>query len=628
MQTITGTYTPTAGVLAANGYLTLKSTASSTASVAAGASSGGYITGNVIVERYLPAKRAYRFLTPSVTTTNYIKANWQEGATSSTSNPTPGYGTHISGHRIDQTDGFDGTLTGTPSLYTFNNTTQAWASIASTNATNLVAGNAYRILLRGDRTVDITINNPPATATTLRATGSLTTGTVTMNSTGTGTVGMPTLSSTVGAYSFIGNPYASSINWDDIFTASSGVEDFYYVWDPTRSTRGAYVCWDKSDATTSGAFGSNVNQYIQQGQAVFTKNTTTTPVITISESNKSTSTTSTFRTQTQYTGKINIGLTNTALLADNNGFDGATLLFADNFSAAINSDDIPKITNQDENLAIYSSATNLMKESRPTVSANDTVRLKIWQLLSNDYILTFDASQFAANKEAYLLDAYLNTTTPINLLGNMQYAFTKNTDAASYATNRFSIVFKTTSALPVNILNVTAAQKNAGIEVSWNTATETNMASYEVEESSNATNFTKATTVAAKNGASNAYNWFDATVNNGDNYYRIKAIEQNGTVKYSNVVKVKIGGKNAEFTVYPNPVKNGVVSLQMSNVEQGVYTIKIYNNAGQEVANRTITSNGGSSTATITLGKGIAKGNYNMQITNGTTTVTKSVIVD
>ena len=260
--------------------------------------------------------------------------------------------------------------------------------------------------------------------------------------------------------------------------------------------------------------------------------------------------------------------------------------------------------------------------------------------MSNGVTLTSGSSFGSAGQTYYVIVGNATTSSATIFVDNglvastnyYYYIYSYNDNCASgpyyQPLNPLTGNQSTTTALPVNILNVTAAQKNAGIEVNWNTASESNMDSYEVEESSNATTFTKAATVAAKNGASNAYNWFDATVNNGDNYYRIKAIEKNGTVKYSNVVKVKIGGKNAEFTVYPNPVKDGIINLQMSNVEKGVYTVKIFNNAGQEVANRRIINNGGSATETITLDKGIAKGNYKMQITNGSTSVIKSVIVD
>ncbi|MBC7587948.1 MAG: T9SS type A sorting domain-containing protein, partial [Chitinophagaceae bacterium] len=172
-------------------------------------------------------------------------------------------------------------------------------------------------------------------------------------------------------------------------------------------------------------------------------------------------------------------------------------------------------------------------------------------------------------------------------------------------------------------------QKNAGIEVTWNTANGVNMGSYEVEESTDGTNFTKATTVAAKNAASNSYNWFDGTVINGDNYYRIKSVEKNGSSRYSNIVKVRIGGKNAEFTIYPNPVKGGIINLQMGNVEKGIYTVKLFSNLGQELVSRTIIHNGGSASQTILLGNAVPQGSYRMQVmNNGTTVATKTVIVE
>ena len=48
---ITGTYTPTSGTLTTGGFLTLKSTASGTARVAAGATGGGYILSLIHISR-------------------------------------------------------------------------------------------------------------------------------------------------------------------------------------------------------------------------------------------------------------------------------------------------------------------------------------------------------------------------------------------------------------------------------------------------------------------------------------------------------------------------------------------------------------------------------------------------
>jgi hypothetical protein len=67
MQSITGTLTPTAGILSTNGNLTLKSSSAGTARVASGSASGGYIDGEVSVERYIPSGRKWRFLTAPLT---------------------------------------------------------------------------------------------------------------------------------------------------------------------------------------------------------------------------------------------------------------------------------------------------------------------------------------------------------------------------------------------------------------------------------------------------------------------------------------------------------------------------------------------------------------------------------
>ncbi|MCU0321914.1 MAG: T9SS type A sorting domain-containing protein [Chitinophagaceae bacterium] len=195
-----------------------------------------------------------------------------------------------------------------------------------------------------------------------------------------------------------------------------------------------------------------------------------------------------------------------------------------------------------------------------------------------------------------------------------------------WATDNFTATWGTGS-LPTTFVQVAAQQKGSAIEVTFNTANETNMHNYEVEESKDGSNFSKGTTVEAKNAATNNYSWLDVNIYNGNNYYRVKAIEKNGAVKYSQVVRVNIGKQTAAFTVYPNPVKGGTINLQLTDIEKGVYIIKVINNLGQEIAAKQITHNGGSATRAIHIGNA-PTGKYNMVITNGTSIVTKTVIVE
>src|SRR5690606_11829302 len=140
------------------------------------------------------------------TTSNSIHANWQEGATSNTHNPNPGFGTHITGSLIDQQNGFDKTSTGNPSMFTVNVATQQFQAIGNTDLNILEAGNPYLLFVRGGRDIDLN-NNLAAGETVLRATGSLFTGTKTQN--------FPTAST--GNFVMFGNPYPSTVDINNVF---------------------------------------------------------------------------------------------------------------------------------------------------------------------------------------------------------------------------------------------------------------------------------------------------------------------------------------------------------------------------------------------------------------------------
>ncbi|MFY7901050.1 MAG: T9SS type A sorting domain-containing protein, partial [Chitinophagaceae bacterium] len=488
------------------------------------------------------------------------------------------------------------------------------------------AGNAYRLMVRGDRSIDLNTQPVNTTATTLRATGTLLTGAVTLSNSASTPSSLPTLASNASAFSLVANPYASSIDWNAL--GKTGLTGYYYIWDPTLGTRGAYVsCF--TDGTKSNG-SSNITTAIQSGQAFFVQNTSASEArqLTINEAHKTTGNTNVFRMQS---GTATMGI-QLYLTANINGAsqDGATILFNNNHSNLVNDDDANKFANLDENIAIQKGNTLMSIERRNIPATTDTIHLKAWQLMQSNYTLRIASANFNGTVKAYLLDKFLNTETLLNLNGTTDVNFSTKSTTASIASDRFSIVFREVSLLPVSITNVSASQKNAGIEIIWNTANETNMSSYEVEKSIDGNSFSKATTVAAKNVSvsTNNYSWYDAQVNQGNNYYRIKAVEKNGKYQYTQIVKVYIGSKAPSFTVYPNPVIGKTVRLQLSNVEMGVYTVRIFNSLGQEVASQSINHNGGSIIETIPLGK-IAAGNYSMQIMNGTKTViTKTIMVE
>ena len=433
---VTGVFTPTSGTFNTGGYLTLKST--SITNTAMVGQAGGAVSGNVTVERYIPgAQRSFRFLSPGVTTSTSIHANWQEGATSSTNNPNPGYGTDITGNIVDQTNGFDGTATGNASLFTFNNGTQTWGAISNTNSNTLTAGQAYRILIRGDRSTNLTTNTPAITSTTLRATGTLKTGAITFS-----TITTPALSGTTNNYNFIGNPYWAPVDWTSLL--KNHVSDTYYLWDPTRAGsngRGAYVSYTIG---TGGSGGGAINQYIQPGQAFFVQTTGASPIILFDETNKavnSANLTTTFGAEATKP-RLNIEL---FINGNTNSADATALVFDNNFSIGVGNEDANKFTNPDENIAINNNNTLLGLDGRPLPNANDTIQISTTNLLSTAYTLKVSANNFGNyNGDVAIIDKYTNQTYPIDKAGAVtQVSYNITTDAASSAANRFVVVFNT-----------------------------------------------------------------------------------------------------------------------------------------------------------------------------------------
>ncbi|MFD2434667.1 hypothetical protein ACFSO9_14720 [Mesonia maritima] len=197
---LSGNLSIISGGLNTNNNLTFGSSAEQTGTV--GNLSNGTITGQVTVERFFSARRAFRFISSSVNSSESILENWQEGAETNTANPVPGYGTHITGS-VSGANGFDATPSGNPSLFTYDNENQSWSSIPNTDNTFVSAGEAFRLMVRGDRSVDVTDNETTPTTTKIRTRGTLVSGNKVLSGLGTD----------AGDYNFIGNPYQAVVDF-------------------------------------------------------------------------------------------------------------------------------------------------------------------------------------------------------------------------------------------------------------------------------------------------------------------------------------------------------------------------------------------------------------------------------
>ena len=216
------------------------------------------------------------------------------------------------------------------------------------------------------------------------------------------------------------------------------------------------------------------------------------------------------------------------------------------------------------------------------------------------------------NLAAYLEDTYLNTSIPLKMEGTTNHTFNIKNVPGSYAANRFRIVFK--KVFSCNTINAT--MQNDDVAVNWQVTGEENIHHYEVERSTDGNSFTKIATAAAmgNNKATNDYIQLDEKPAPGIYYYRIKAISKAGAIGYSKIVQVKMMNTKGALYVFPNPVTNGTIGLQLNTQPAGNYAVRLINVAGQTMLTKTIPHAGG--TASVAIPYPIAlKGSYQLEVT-------------
>ena len=606
---VTGTLNMSAGNLYADSNLTLISTAANTAMVTPVPSSCN-IFGKAFVQRYFPARRAWRLLTAPVTSSNTIYTTWQNSGVYTT-----GIGMFVTSPVANPAiNGEDVSPENNYSMYTFNTATQGYTGVANTYAAISPGNNGsadnvgYMTFVRGDRNPDNVII-PNCNITTLTSTGKLQTGSQTY-----------TASGTLGGYTLIGNPYASPLDFSLI--SRTNVTNRFYAWDPTLNLLGGYVVLD--DLEGDGVYDKSVSgsvqtSIIQSGQAFFVQTTTTAPAsVTINESNKSTSNNLlVFRPAGTPLPKLisNLYLLNTdssTVLAD-----GALEEFSNTFSDSVDLNDAKKVSNLNESLSFLRYGVNLSMERRADITVNDTLFVKLTSTTQRNYRLEF-ISQNINHPElvAYLQDLYLNTNTPMSLTGTTEVNFSVTADAASANADRFQIVFRPASVLPVTIVSVTAAKQNAAIAVQWKVENQTGISKYIIEKSTDGLQFSAIGTVAPTGNVASvvSYQWLDENPTDGNNYYRIEPVNVDGSTQYSNIVNVLSGTAENSISVYPNPIQNNTINIEFNNQPAGNYKATLLDNAGQTVYQTEITITESNTTQALSISGTLAKGIYQLKL--------------
>ena len=605
-------------------YLTLKSDATGSATVAA-LSGTSTITGWVNVQRYMTGGsstyRGYRLMSSpvyasTVSGNNVYSLNYLKNSTYVTGSGGTG-------------GGFD--KLGNPTLYLYrenlvpgNNSFTAgnFRGIANISAApaytldneagsfNIPAGSGFLFFFRGNRSTTLASKTvSPFTApenTTLTATGTLTQGQVTVHNWYTPAsafVGYTTATANtaVRGFNLVGNPYASSINWDlynttvttsGIYVQSVGTT--IYVLDPVSHNFGAYT-------KGSGGVGThNTTNILPSGQGFFVVATTASSKLVFNESAK---------VNTQVTG-LNL------LMGIPVEYANKQYLQLQLEKDSVNTDDIiihfrndASTTYDPETEALYRSGQGVVSLSslssdhfplaisvQPYPKKSLSIGLSASANTTGNYRLNLkNIVGISGLYNIWLVDNY--TKDSVNMRETPIYSFSINkSDSTTFGVNRFRLVVNQNDDYAYKLLQFKASRVSTEemrqVKLSWKTKHEENYTHFTVERSTDNGETFEVVGWKQSTGAG-AYTSIDYNPQPGINLYRLKQEDINNEITYSDVERVEystlsndLAGSN--INIYPNPAKNTINLSIAATPGNSSYKIKISNSSGLMVREATV----------------------------------------
>jgi hypothetical protein len=140
--------------------------------------------------------------------------------------------------------------------------------------------------------------------------------------------------------------------------------------------------------------------------------------------------------------------------------------------------------------------------------------------------------------------------------------------------------------LPVELINFAGKIRDNAAVLQWETANENNTSHFEIERSIDAQNFEKAGSVNAGSNSNNAkYSFTDKDADKQSSpvlYYRLKIVDTDGSISYSQVISLTIIPASIPVVVYPNPV-NDVLNLRISLPKESKILIRVSDMHGRVI---------------------------------------------
>jgi hypothetical protein len=131
----------------------------------------------------------------------------------------------------------------------------------------------------------------------------------------------------------------------------------------------------------------------------------------------------------------------------------------------------------------------------------------------------------------------------------------------------------TNGVLPIKLIYFKSEAVGEGIQLEWASAEERNFGYYDIERSEDGRLFTSIATIIGKDNDGSEYTFVDPSPIEGANYYRLTAVDLDGSREEMQMIKCEWNRQHNWITVFPNPVSGGMIHALFSDARSGSFRL-------------------------------------------------------
>jgi Secretion system C-terminal sorting domain len=260
-----------------------------------------------------------------------------------------------------------------------------------------------------------------------------------------------------------------------------------------------------------------------------------------------------------------------------------------------------------------------------TLNGTSTTLTKKWDLVNqngNNFSGSVNGVAFDALGSLYISTSaglyYINQNTVNTATGTVQCSLVRT---VSGLTDLGSNLFPQQSALPVRLTSFSGSYQNQKTTLNWETEAEVNFDHFEIERSSNGSDYVPIGSKPATGSAGKQVYQFvdDLSAISGRVFtYRLKMVDIDGRFKYSTIILIRKETNNIKsITITPNPVSNRMAAVRFYAASAGSFDLRVVDISGKTVLQQKVKVSEGNNSVSANGIDRLSAGIYTIQMTNG-----------